>query len=223
MTSSDIIYQISTRLPPRIMAVKQILQLGIKFLDPDEVRRKRFDVPRSDTDSLKLFWKVFLREFQKLPLKLRESIIDLLDPTDVAKMDRIKSSLKSYFLKQVFKYGEPSAKKIDALISKHIYSHIIVAERKRKYEENLQRVNFNTPEAKRFRLGSKLNRKKISKCLAPRVSKCRQAYRASLTSFQNVDLKGPGKKKEPPDKSLDTPRRPSKRSNTDTPTNIRTY
>ena len=215
MTSSDIVYQISTRLPPRIMAVKQILQLGIKFLDPDEVRRKRFNVPRSDTDSLKPFWKVFLSEFEKLPLKLRESIIDLLDPTDVAKMDRIKSSLKSYFLKQVYTYGEPSPKKIDALISKNIYSHIIVAERKRKYEENRQRVNFSTPEAKRFRLGSKLNMRKISKCLAPRVSKCRQAYRASLASFQNVNLRGPGKKKEPPDKSLDTPRRPSKRSNTE--------
>ena len=192
------------------------LQLGIKFLDPDEVRRKRFNVPRSDTDSLKPFWKVFLSEFEKLPLKLRESIIDLLDPTDGAKMDRIKSILKSYFLKQVYIYGEPSTKKLDALISKNTYSHIVVAERKRKYEENLQRVNFNTPEAKRFRLSSKLNIRKRSKCLAPQVSKCRQAYRASLASFQNVTLKGPGKKKEPPDKSTDTPRRPSKRSNTDT-------
>ena len=121
-------------------------------------------------------------EFEKLPLTLRESIIDLLDPTDGAKVE-IKSILKSYFLKQVYIYSKPSTKKLDALISKNTYSHIVVAERKRTYEENLQRVNFNTPEAKRFRLSSKLNIRKRFKCLAPQVSKCRQAYRASLASF----------------------------------------
>ena len=214
MTPADAVYDVSTRLPPRLMAIKQILQLGIKFLDPEEIRRKRFNVPRSDTDSLKPFWKVFISEFGKLPLKLRESIIDLLEPTDLAKMDQIKSILKSYFLKQVYVHGEPSSKKVDSLISKHIYSHEVVKERKRKYEENLRAVNYNTPTAKRSRLSSKINRLKISKCLAPRVSKCPQASRASLEFSPPTKLKGPGKNKEPPDKLMDTPIRLSKRSKT---------
>ena len=217
MTPADAVYNVSTRLPPRHMAIKQILQLGIKFLDPEEIRRKRFNVPRSDTDSLKPFWKVFISEFGKLPLKLRESIIDLLEPTDLAKMDQIKSRLKSYFLKQVYAHGEPSTKKVDALVSKHIYSREVVIERKRKYEENLRKVNFTTPTAKRSRLSSKVNRLKISKCLAPQVSKCPQAYRASLKFSPANRFKGPGKNKEPPDKLIDTPIRLSKRSKPNQP------
>ena len=212
MTPADTVYDVSTRLPPTIMAIKQILQLGIKFLDPDEIRNKRFNVPRSDTDSLKPFWKVFTREFGKLPMSLRESIIDLLEPTDPAKMDQIKSRLKSHFLKQVYKQGEPSSKKVDALIAKYIYSRKVVIERKRKYEENLHKVNFNTPTAKRSRLSSKLNRKHISKCLAPRVSKCPQANRARLRFSPTKQLQAPGKNKEPPDKLIDTPIRLRKRS-----------
>ena len=38
MTPADTVYDVSTRLPPRLMAIKQILQLGIKFLDPSGSR-----------------------------------------------------------------------------------------------------------------------------------------------------------------------------------------
>ena len=214
MTKSDIIYLLSTRLPPRSMAIKQILQLGIKFLDPEEVRRKRFNIPRTDTDSLKPFWKVFIEEYEKLPLTLREKIINLLEPTNRAQMSQIKVLLKSHFLKQAYPNGEPNPTRIDNLIKSNTYSHLVIEERKRKYQEELQRVNFTTPTAKRRLLSSKLNMKQIAKCLAPRVSKCPGTARACPNSYTIELHRGPGKNKEPPDKT-ETPVRYLKRNKLD--------
>ena len=131
-------------------------------------------------------------------------------------MDRIKSILKSHFLKQVYPNGQPNPKRIDSLISKHIYSHSVVEQRKRKFEEDLHRVNYSTPKAKRCLLSSKLNRKQMSKCLAPRVSRCPMANRARRRLDPDKIHMGPGKNKKPPDKLCDTPTRLSKRTKTDT-------
>ena len=215
MTPSGTIYEISTRLTPRFMALKQILQLGIKFLDPKEIQEKRFNVPRTDTDSMRPFWSVFIKEFENLPLKLRKSIVELLEPTDKVKMGKIKSLLKLYFLKLLYPSGQPDSKRINLLVSRNIYSYLVVETRKRKYEENLQRVNYTTPKAKRCLLSSKLNRSQIEKCLAPRPSKRPKASRACL-SPRPIDIRvGPGKNKEPPDKMFDTPHRSTKRTKKD--------
>ena len=215
MTPSDIVNILSTRLPPKTMAIKQILQLGIKFLNPEEIKNKRFNVPRRKTDNLRPFWRIFLNEFEKLPLKLREHIIELLDPTDLGKMDKIKSALKSHFLKLAYPNGEPKHSKIDCLISKHIYSSDVVETRKRKYEDKVQREKFNTPTAKRSRLSSKLNMRLMTKCLAPHNPERPTANRARRSSKPRDLLEGPGKNKEPPDKTVDTPVRYLKRHRSD--------
>ena len=195
MTNSNTVYQVSTRLQPKHIAIKQIIQLGIKFLDPKEIKNNRYNIPRSDTDSLKPVWKVFTSEFEKLPQTLRESIIGSLEPGNQAKMGRIKSILKSHFLKQAYPEGEPAPKKIDSLISKNIYSYLVVEERKRKRAEKLHDANFSTPKAKRCLLSSKLNRKILAKCLAPQVSGCPKVIRAYLEPGANEIRIGPGKKK----------------------------
>ena len=197
------------------MAIKQILQLGIKFLNPKEIKNKRFNVPRKKSDNLRPFWRTFLNEFEKLPLKLREQIIELLDSTDVGKMDQIKSKLKSHFLKLAYPIGEPKHSKIDCLISKHIYSSDVVETRKRKYEEKVIREKFNTPTAKRSQLSSKLNMRLMIKCLAPRNPERPTAKRARRSSIFVDLLVGPGKNKEPPDKTADTPVRYLKRHSPD--------
>ena len=195
MTTSDTVYQVSIRLPPRIIAIKQIIQLGIKFIDPKVVEDNRYNIRRTDTDSYKPFWKVFISEFEKLPQSLRESIVRLLEPNNKANIDRIKSMLKSFFLKQIYPTGEPAPNRIDTLVSKHIYSYLVVEERKRKRVELQEKNNLYTPTAKRNLLSSKLNRNLLSKCLAPRVSMCPKAKRACLNPDSLQTNRGPGKHK----------------------------
>ena len=72
------------------MAKKQIIQLGIKFLDKEAVSNNRFLVKIGPDDHLKPFWSTFLHEFNGLPLSSRKFIINKLDVSDKEKMNAIK-------------------------------------------------------------------------------------------------------------------------------------
>ena len=187
MTPSEIIYKISTKLTPEIMAKKQMVQLGIKFLDAEEVAKNRYLVPTVTHDELKPFWKKFKSEFNELPIKLRKTIIDILDPENRSKMDQIKDRIKSHYLGLLYPLGVPEPPKIEKLIAKHLYSWQVVLERKRGYEERCHAENFTTPSGKRNLLSSKSNRKLVTRCLAPQIDRLNPPKRIhidhSLLSF----------------------------------------
>ena len=128
------------------MAVKQILLLGLKFIDPEKVMDNRYNIPRKEGDQNRPFWNRFQNEFEKLPLELRKILVDDLDPLDKNLMESKKGKIKSHFLKQIYPEGTPSPKKLDALISKHIYSHVVIAERKRKANEEKSRPIETPPQ-----------------------------------------------------------------------------
>ena len=89
------------------MAKKQIIQLGIKFLDPVEIAGNRYNIQRKPGDIRRPFWSIFVRKYQHLPLEVREKIIDILDPCEKSNMEIIKQTLKKYFLGKAYPVGEP--------------------------------------------------------------------------------------------------------------------
>ena len=87
---SDLVYQISTSLPPVYMARKQIMQLGLKFVDKAEVVENRYNLPRSKGDNSKPFWTIFRNTYDSFPLDIRKQIIDTLDPSKKSQTLKVK-------------------------------------------------------------------------------------------------------------------------------------
>ena len=151
MTDSDILYQITLKISPKFMAIKQIIQLGIKEIDPEKVKLHRYLIRARTHDEFRPFWSKFRQEFNNLPLKTRKYIVDILDPLDKPSMENIKARLKTHF-RAKFDPAPPSKEKRSALILKHKYSKSVVIHRKRKAKADKFEKDHNTPVAKRFRL-----------------------------------------------------------------------
>jgi hypothetical protein len=165
MTNRDIIYKISTGLPPGIMAKKQIVQLGLKFLDIKKVQEHRYNIPKDKDDPHRPFWSVFSTEYSRLPLKLRKSIVDSME--DDEPMEGIKLRLKTFYISECYPDGI-AVSKIDKLISKNIYSRLVVEARKRRADITTKQRDYNTPTRKSQLLSSISNRRQLTRCLAPR-------------------------------------------------------
>ena len=99
MTDSELVYRVSMGYEPRLMARKQIIQLGIKCLDPLEIIANNYSIKRKKNVEQRPFEFRVLQEFNLLPLATRKLIIDNLDPLDKSKMNKIKSHLKDYYIK----------------------------------------------------------------------------------------------------------------------------
>ena len=134
MTRSEIVYRISTGYSPDIMALKQIVQLGIKFLDDDNIVDS-FKVKTLESDKARPFWHRFVTEFNALPHILRKFVVDTLDPTNKNAMAKIKHRLKSHYIKLYNPNGKLSKEKISKLVDKNLYSTEKIEKRKRDYEE----------------------------------------------------------------------------------------
>ena len=79
MTDPKILYRVSMGYDPRLMARKQIIQLGLKFLDSDTVRGNNYLIPTQPGVENRPFETRFRSEFSLLPLVTRKSAIDNLD------------------------------------------------------------------------------------------------------------------------------------------------
>ena len=148
MSNKDV-YRISTRLDPACMAQKQIIQLGIKFLDESELRDRRFNIKFCTNDNNRPFWAKFKELFHALPMKSREFIANNLDPSDHKCRDRIKFHLKKHF-QHVFEPDGPiSDKKRDQIIVSNLYSKKVAEERRKQNSINRERRQLVITERKK--------------------------------------------------------------------------
>ena len=156
MTSSESLYRASLKISPDLMAKKQIIQLGIKFLDPEQVRANRFRIARKPHDELRPFWNIFFREFNWLPLNSRKFIINNLFPCEKSYMIKIKDHLKSYFQKIYNPNGLMSDNKRSTFLLKNLFSAEKNLKRKQNAEENRHKVSplVETKENLRTRVAS---------------------------------------------------------------------
>ena len=77
-------------------------------------------------------------------------------------MEIIKQKLKKYVMEKTYPLGQPQPAKIDQLISKNVYSWVVVEGRKRKADRDRFERDYKTPTVKRTLLNSKCNRKLIT-------------------------------------------------------------
>ena len=122
MIDSEILYRISTKLSPKYMAIKQVVQQGLKSLDPQAVKDNRYKIRNKAGDNLCPFWKTFREEFHNLPLSSRQFIISNLDVNDKVKIGKIKNHLKNYFFKITNPDGKLSDTKRSDFLHKNLYS-----------------------------------------------------------------------------------------------------
>jgi hypothetical protein len=135
LTDSVKLHQATTKMSPVMMAKKQILQLGIKFLNQEEVRNDRYRAPIKPDDHLRPFWGAFLLEFNGLKLNSRKFIIDNLNVREKAKMAAIKNHLRDLFVKWYNPDGLMSDAKRLAFLKKNRYAVETVKKRKADYEQ----------------------------------------------------------------------------------------
>ena len=154
MTDSIKLYQVSTRISPKLMAIKQILQLGLKFVDPEIVRQNKFKVPRAPFDNLRPFWSVFCQEFDSLPMKSRQFIVNNLNFQDPSKISKIKNHLKAQFFNVFNPEGKISAAGRSNFLHRNLYSREKNKKRKADYEEKrilMQETLYITESLFKFR------------------------------------------------------------------------
>jgi hypothetical protein len=137
MMDSSVLYKVSLKMDPLCIARKQIIQAGIKLIDHTQLHDRSFKVIRTYGDEKLPFRYRFLFEFNNLPLDLRKFISDNLDPLDRLKMDKIRTHLKSHFIRE-FDPECPatgiSKEKRNQLLSKNLYTQAKVQKRKRAAE-----------------------------------------------------------------------------------------
>ena len=75
MTDNRNVYKVSLKMNVICIAKKQILQAGLKFLDPLEIAESNFRIQRTENDKHMPFWFAFLNEFNSLTLELRKFLI----------------------------------------------------------------------------------------------------------------------------------------------------
>ena len=137
MTDSEVVFQVSTKISPKWMARKQIVQLGIKFLNPEQVIFDRYKVRRKPNDESRPFWFYFLTEFNSLPYDIRTFIINNLNVHNKASLSKIKHRLKKYYTNKCNLNGPLSKEKRTKLLCKNLYSREKINKRKRDYESSL--------------------------------------------------------------------------------------
>ena len=149
MTNSEVVYRISTGYSPDIMALKQIVQLGIKFLDEDSFSDS-YKVISLESDVARPFWHRFVTEFNSLPYTLREFIAKTLDPSSKSEMNKIKRRLKSHYTVLYNPNGKLSKEKVLKLLDENSYSKEKIEKRKRDYEDiRKSRIEASIARAKR--------------------------------------------------------------------------
>ena len=79
MTDSEVLYRVSIGYDPRLMARKQIIQLGLKFVNKDIVCDNNYLISRNRGSEYRPFELKFRTEFNLLPLETRKFVIDYLD------------------------------------------------------------------------------------------------------------------------------------------------
>ena len=151
---NNLVYQVSTKLPPEMMAKKQIIQLGVKFLDLKSVENNRYLVKVTAECNLRPFWNIFTSEFNKLPLELRKYIIMNSDPHDKQKMYKMKLKLRNFFRNNFMPKGVLSKEKRLKALKDNIYSRERVEKRKLDTESLARKRKFSTPTGMRQRLNS---------------------------------------------------------------------
>ena len=97
LLDSEILYRITLQTSPKLMAIKQIIQLGIKEIDPFKVKNNRYLIKHRTHDELRPFWSKFRFEFNNLPKPIRVFIVDNLNPLDKPSVEKIKARLKTHF------------------------------------------------------------------------------------------------------------------------------
>jgi len=124
------LYKITTRLTPESMAIKQVIQLGIKIVDCKKIQTTRLYkfYQKVEKGSRQPFLKLFETEFEKLGYILRKKIIDTyLDNSRLLKnrMLSIKNMLKIHFLNKDDPTGEISTKDRKKIIFSNLFNNFI--------------------------------------------------------------------------------------------------
>jgi len=187
MMDTDILYRCTLKTSPNFMATKQIIQLGIKSLDAEKVKRDRYLVKVQENDEFRPFWSKFTEEFNKLPRDTRVHVIDNLDPLDKCKVEKIKTRLKTHFA-QRFDRTPFSKKKVTTVLQKHKYSRSTVLKRKRTAETLRHDRAHNTPDGKRFRLSCPGNLKKFARINLKAPPRPQNRPSETLNCQQPLDL-----------------------------------
>ena len=151
MLDSEIVFKVSTKMSPALMAKKQILQAGIKLICKEEVAQNNLRVKVGPNDHLRPFWSIFTKEFNSLEIGTKQFLLDNLDVLDKPKMNKIKSCLKSIYRKRFDHNGPISDKKRLDLLTKNLYSRAKVKKRKRDYEIEVEKRNQGN-EMRKIRL-----------------------------------------------------------------------
>ena len=86
------------------------------------------------------------------------------------------------------------------MISKHIYSWVVVEGRKRKAEKMRFDRDHKTPTQKRALLGSKCNRKLVTRCLAPLIIR-QPAEKRNRTTIDSPQMLAHRKRQRSPPKN----------------------
>ena len=166
-TKNELIYQVSTHLTPELMAKKQIIQLGVKFLNLENVTNNRYLIKIEKDDHLKPFWNKFQQEFNKLPLELRKFVISNTDVLDKKQMQKVKNKLRQFYRYQCNPLGPLSKEKRLKVLTSNIYSKERVEKRKERAVETQRAKNFSTPKGMRQRTNSVTFNRLHNICNAP--------------------------------------------------------
>jgi len=146
---SDLVYQVSTILTPAIMAKKQIMQLGLKFIDKEAVIQNRFNIPRHAFDNRRPFWSIFREVYEDFPLETRKVIIENFNPLDKKQTIKVKGVIRKHYLTILYPEGLRTQNKIDAILSKNVYCFMKVLARKLKnlqLDSVPQEIRENVPD-----------------------------------------------------------------------------
>jgi hypothetical protein len=216
MTDSNDVYRVSVKLPPKDLAIKQIIQCGLKFLDPIKVQKvDRYVLRMKEHEDHMPFRKKFIEHFNKLSLKSRVYIIDNLDPCNRKKMERVKQRIKDEFLKKFNDNLIPSDHKISKIISKNKYCRSRIEARKQIATSKKYRIDHTTPTLQRFRTRSFTNMKQTVKCFGPSRDLCtstppldkKRKISPTYTQSPLVPYKRTSVKEKPPDRFLQLKKR----------------
>ena len=165
-TPREVVYKLTTSLSPELMAIKQIIQLGLKMANMEDLEKNRYLIKPKNTDNQRPFWKVFCLEFNRLPLTSRSFIVNNYDPLTKAKVQLIKNHLKGFYIKKQNNFGKLSKKSdIFRLAKKHAYSRAKVETRIFHAKTLTEKRKFSTPTAQRSRLSSISNTRTRTKRL----------------------------------------------------------
>ena len=162
-TPNDTVYKISTGLSPELMAIKQVVQLGLKMVDFEELGNSRFLIKMKPHDNQRPFWSTFAHQFNRLPLENRKFIHKTYDLSNKASVERVKNHLKCFFTR-LQNNGKKStdSKETARIFKKYRYSKARVEARIAHAEILTSKRKFSTPTGQRNRIESLSNRRVLN-------------------------------------------------------------